>query len=80
MSGDGSKQRYVSTFRIHIKSPHASAAPGNGPGTIDTRTTEKGTDTGKGGMREAEINNSRLCVCVGKRSTGSIYHVINVST
>ncbi|XP_067471949.1 myosin light chain kinase, smooth muscle isoform X2 [Thunnus thynnus] len=42
MSGDGSKQRYVSTFRIHIKSPHASAAPGNGPGTIDTRTTEKG--------------------------------------
>ncbi|KAF1379755.1 hypothetical protein PFLUV_G00179330 [Perca fluviatilis] len=36
MNSDGSKQRYVSTFRMHIKPPGASSAPGNGPGTIDT--------------------------------------------
>uniref|UniRef100_A0A3B4V3V6 Myosin, light chain kinase 5 n=1 Tax=Seriola dumerili TaxID=41447 RepID=A0A3B4V3V6_SERDU len=44
MNGDGSKQRYVSTFRIQIKPPRASSAPENGPGTIDTAV--KCTDTG----------------------------------
>ncbi|XP_056258199.1 myosin light chain kinase, smooth muscle [Seriola aureovittata] len=44
MNGDGCKQRYVSTFRIQIKPPRASSAPGNGPGTIDTAV--KCTDTG----------------------------------
>ncbi|XP_070779507.1 myosin light chain kinase, smooth muscle isoform X2 [Enoplosus armatus] len=46
MNGDDSKQRYVSTFRMHIKPPCASPAPGNGPETIDTRTSDKCTDTG----------------------------------
>ncbi|XP_026181828.1 myosin light chain kinase, smooth muscle isoform X2 [Mastacembelus armatus] len=45
MNGDGSKQRYVSTFRMHIKPPRASPAPGNGPRTTDTRTRGKVTDT-----------------------------------
>ncbi|XP_031168215.1 myosin light chain kinase, smooth muscle isoform X2 [Sander lucioperca] len=36
MNSNGSKQRYVSTFRMHIKPPGASSAPENGPGTIDT--------------------------------------------
>ncbi|XP_054464066.1 myosin light chain kinase, smooth muscle [Anoplopoma fimbria] len=44
MNGDGSKQRYVSTFRMHIKPPLAPDALGNGPGTVDTR--DKCTDTG----------------------------------
>ncbi|KAE8283410.1 Myosin light chain kinase, smooth muscle [Larimichthys crocea] len=44
MNGDGSKQRYVSTFRMHIKPPCAASAPGNGPGT-DTRTSDKCPDT-----------------------------------
>ncbi|XP_023137848.2 myosin light chain kinase, smooth muscle [Amphiprion ocellaris] len=43
MNGDGSKQRYVSTFRMHIKSPRAASASGNGPGTTDT---SKCTDPG----------------------------------
>lgn len=46
MNGDGSKQRYVSTFRMHIKPPCASPAPGNGPGAVDTRTPDKCADTG----------------------------------
>ncbi|KAG7243548.1 hypothetical protein INR49_011104 [Caranx melampygus] len=46
MSGDGSKQRYVSTFRIQIKSPRASCAAGNGPGTIDTAASARCTDAG----------------------------------
>ncbi|XP_051243409.1 myosin light chain kinase, smooth muscle isoform X2 [Dicentrarchus labrax] len=46
MNGDNSKQRYVSTFRMHIKPPCASSAPGNGLGTTDTRTSDKCTDTG----------------------------------
>ncbi|KAM9345915.1 myosin light chain kinase, smooth muscle isoform 1-T2 [Symphorus nematophorus] len=46
MNGDGSKPRYVSTFRMHIKPSRASPAPGNGPGTIDTRTSDKCTATG----------------------------------
>ncbi|XP_044036078.1 myosin light chain kinase, smooth muscle isoform X2 [Siniperca chuatsi] len=41
MNGDGSKQRYVSTFRMHIKPPRASSAPAIGPGAIDTRTSDK---------------------------------------
>lgn len=47
MNGGGGEQRYVSTFRMHIKAPRASSAAGNGPGTVDTRTS----DTGKGCMR-----------------------------
>ncbi|XP_073350763.1 myosin light chain kinase, smooth muscle [Pagrus major] len=43
MNGDASKQRYVSTFRMHIKSPRASSAPGNGLGTIDTTCTDSGS-------------------------------------
>ncbi|XP_039979747.1 myosin light chain kinase, smooth muscle isoform X1 [Xiphias gladius] len=46
MNGDGSKQRYVSTFRMQIKPPRASSAPATGPGTIDTRASEKHTDSG----------------------------------
>ncbi|XP_040918082.1 myosin light chain kinase, smooth muscle isoform X1 [Toxotes jaculatrix] len=46
MNGDGGKQRYVSTFRMQIKSPRAASAPGNGPGTVDTRASDKRTDTG----------------------------------
>lgn len=42
MNGDASKQRYVSTFRMHIKSPRASPAPENGPGTVDTTCTDTG--------------------------------------
>lgn len=48
MNGDGSKQRYVSTFRMHIKPPGALSAAGNEPGTIDIRTSDKWTDIGKG--------------------------------
>lgn len=47
MNGDGSKQHYVSTFRMHIKPPRASPAPpalGNGPGGVDTR--DRCCDTG----------------------------------
>lgn len=44
MNGDGGKQRYVSTFRMHIKPARASSAPGNGP--IDTRTSVKCPDSG----------------------------------
>ncbi|XP_032393378.1 myosin light chain kinase, smooth muscle isoform X3 [Etheostoma spectabile] len=36
MNSDGSKQRYVSTFKMHIKPPAASSAPGSRPGTTDT--------------------------------------------
>lgn len=69
MNGDGSKQRYVSTFRMHIKPPRASSAPGNGPGTIETRTqksdqTDKCTDTGKGCRRDGERELIMLGVCV----------------
>ncbi|XP_008294641.1 myosin light chain kinase, smooth muscle isoform X2 [Stegastes partitus] len=42
MNGDGSKQRYVSTFKMHIKPPCAMSTSGNGPGTTDTRTSSKG--------------------------------------
>lgn len=45
MNGDGSTQRYVSTFRMYIKPQRESPAPGIGPGPTDTRTL---TDTGKG--------------------------------
>ncbi|XP_018558000.1 myosin light chain kinase, smooth muscle isoform X1 [Lates calcarifer] len=44
MNGD-SKQRYVSTFRMQIKPPRASA-PGNGPGITDSRASDKRTGTG----------------------------------
>ncbi|XP_033999706.1 myosin light chain kinase, smooth muscle [Trematomus bernacchii] len=46
MNGDGSKQRYVSTFRMHIKQPSASPTSGNGPGAIDSRITDTCPDTG----------------------------------
>ncbi|KAM7371592.1 hypothetical protein PAMP_008811 [Pampus punctatissimus] len=46
MNGNGSKQRYVSTFRMHIKPHHASSTAVKGTGTIDTRTSDKGADTG----------------------------------
>ncbi|XP_034075637.1 myosin light chain kinase, smooth muscle isoform X1 [Gymnodraco acuticeps] len=46
MNGDGSKQRYVSTFRMHIKQPSASPTSGNGPGTIDSRIADTCPDTG----------------------------------
>lgn len=71
MNGDGSKQHYVSTFRMHIKPPHVLSALGNGPGTTDTKTSDDCTDTGKVCMRE-ELNDDEGCVCVGK--TSSIYH------
>lgn len=64
MNGDASKQRYVSTFRMHIKSPRASPEPENGPGTVDTTCT----DTGKGCMKKGreEINNLKG-VCLSWR-------------
>ncbi|KAM6966827.1 myosin light chain kinase, smooth muscle isoform 2-T2 [Tautogolabrus adspersus] len=46
MNGDGSKQRYVSTFRMHIKPPCASSASGKEPRSNDTRTLEKSSDRG----------------------------------
>nr|XP_033501640.1 myosin light chain kinase, smooth muscle isoform X1 [Epinephelus lanceolatus] len=46
MNGDGSKQRYVSTFRMHIKPHRASSEPVNGPGTTDTKPSDKHIDTG----------------------------------
>ncbi|GLD49103.1 myosin light chain kinase, smooth muscle-like isoform X1 [Lates japonicus] len=46
MNGDGSKQRYVSTFRMQIKPPRVSSAPGNGPGITDSRASDKQTGTG----------------------------------
>ncbi|XP_060883383.1 myosin light chain kinase, smooth muscle isoform X2 [Labrus mixtus] len=46
MNGDGSKQRYVSTFRMHIKPPCASSASGKESRSNDTRTLEKSSDTG----------------------------------
>uniref|UniRef100_UPI0037E78433 myosin light chain kinase, smooth muscle n=1 Tax=Semicossyphus pulcher TaxID=241346 RepID=UPI0037E78433 len=46
MNGDGSKQRYVSTFRMHIKPPCASSASGTEPQSKDARTSHKTSDTG----------------------------------
>ncbi|XP_029292579.1 myosin light chain kinase, smooth muscle isoform X1 [Cottoperca gobio] len=46
MNGDGGKRRYVSTFSMQIKPPCASSAPGDGPGTMDTRTSDTCIDTG----------------------------------
>lgn len=48
MSGDGSKRRYVSTFRMQItmRAPCASSAPGKVPGTIDTGASDRCTDAG----------------------------------
>uniref|UniRef100_A0A3Q3EBE3 Myosin, light chain kinase 5 n=1 Tax=Labrus bergylta TaxID=56723 RepID=A0A3Q3EBE3_9LABR len=46
MNGDGSKQRYVSTFRMHIKPPCASSASGKQSRSNDTRTLEKSSDAG----------------------------------
>uniref|UniRef100_A0A3Q3BAL8 Myosin, light chain kinase 5 n=1 Tax=Kryptolebias marmoratus TaxID=37003 RepID=A0A3Q3BAL8_KRYMA len=39
MNGDDSKQRFVSTFKLHIKPPHASCAQRNGTKMTDTRTS-----------------------------------------
>lgn len=46
MNADGSKQHYVSTFRLHIKPPCVSSSPGIKLGTSDTRTSDRCTDTG----------------------------------
>ncbi|XP_069004770.1 myosin light chain kinase, smooth muscle isoform X1 [Embiotoca jacksoni] len=46
MNGDGSKQSYVSTFKMQIKPPCAPSPQGNGPGAIGTKTSVKCTDTG----------------------------------
>lgn len=51
MNGNGSQQRYVSTFKIQIKSPGASSAPGNGPKRVEPRTSGRCTDTGKSRWR-----------------------------
>ncbi|KAM3598959.1 uncharacterized protein V6R79_024694 [Siganus canaliculatus] len=45
MNGGGSKQRFVSTFKVHIQSTCTSSAAGNGP-RPDSRTADKRTDTG----------------------------------
>ncbi|XP_071781831.2 myosin light chain kinase, smooth muscle [Centroberyx gerrardi] len=47
MNGGGSKQRYVSTFRMHIKPRCSSSAQGNGPGTSTTRTSAPINGTNK---------------------------------
>lgn len=60
MNGVGSEQRYVSTFRMHIKPSHVSSQPGNAPGPVDTRTAEKSPDRGKCRMREGEEEPSRV--------------------
>lgn len=46
MNADGNKQRYVSTFRMHIKAPPASSDPGNGPGMVEILTSDKTTKAG----------------------------------
>ncbi|XP_074551987.1 myosin light chain kinase, smooth muscle [Halichoeres trimaculatus] len=43
MNGDGSKQRYVSTFKVHIKAPGPGAAGGK---ETQTSTSEKSFSTG----------------------------------
>ncbi|XP_061568208.1 myosin light chain kinase, smooth muscle isoform X2 [Cololabis saira] len=44
MNGDSNKQRYVSTFRMHMKPPSDPSAQKNGFGVIDSRTPVKGSD------------------------------------
>lgn len=44
MNGEGSKQRYVSTFKIHIRPP--TCAPGKEAQTTESRTAEKSSGTG----------------------------------
>ncbi|XP_005920394.1 myosin light chain kinase, smooth muscle isoform X1 [Haplochromis burtoni] len=46
MNSDGSKQRFVSTFKMRIKAPGPSPASENGPGVVGTRTSVKCTDAG----------------------------------
>ncbi|XP_017284900.1 myosin light chain kinase, smooth muscle isoform X2 [Kryptolebias marmoratus] len=45
MNGDDSKQRFVSTFKLHIKPPHASCAQRNGTKMTDTRTSVRSSET-----------------------------------
>lgn len=56
MSSDGSKQCYVSTFRIQLKSSSSvTAAARNGPEPAGSWTSERRPDTGEwweGGGRE----------------------------
>lgn len=47
MSSNGSKQCYVSTFRIQLKPPSVSAAARNGPEPAGIWTSEKRPDTGE---------------------------------
>ncbi|KAM4598463.1 myosin light chain kinase, smooth muscle isoform 2-T2 [Polymixia lowei] len=46
MNGDGSKQRYVSTFRMYIRPPGTPHAPGKGtgPSTSTTTSTSRATE------------------------------------
>ncbi|KAM4530121.1 myosin light chain kinase, smooth muscle isoform 3-T3 [Odontesthes bonariensis] len=46
MNGDGSKQRFVSTLKMHIKPPCASSSQRNGQGMTNTRVLLKCADTG----------------------------------
>lgn len=60
MNGDGSKQRYVSTFRMNIR-PSGISVTGSRPN--GTRAPDKCPDAGKGGMRgRGWINNNKVCI------------------
>ncbi|AWP19212.1 putative myosin light chain kinase smooth muscle-like [Scophthalmus maximus] len=54
MNGDGSERRFVSTFRMQIKPPRASSAPGDGPGAVDPRASEGRADRGSPGLSSGE--------------------------
>ncbi|XP_019949701.2 myosin light chain kinase, smooth muscle isoform X1 [Paralichthys olivaceus] len=59
MNGDGSKQSFVSTFRMQIKparasSSSSSSSPSSGPGTANTRPSDKCTDRGSLNLSSAK--------------------------
>uniref|UniRef100_A0A3P8WKQ8 Myosin, light chain kinase 5 n=1 Tax=Cynoglossus semilaevis TaxID=244447 RepID=A0A3P8WKQ8_CYNSE len=51
MSSDGTKQHFVSTFRMQIKPPRVSPAPAHGSGSVDPGAAGKRTERGKESMR-----------------------------
>lgn len=74
MNSDGSKQRYVSTFKMRIKAPGPSPAPENGPGIVGTRTSVKCTDAGKSCFQEENtqlVTFMDVSIWTGKSEHGS---------
>lgn len=69
MNADGSKQHYVSTFKMRIKGPFAS--PAAQAGATDTRTSVTCTDAGKSCSGEKQ---RAACVfALGAKTTANIY-------